>query len=92
VSGLDVHKQVWGMVEDGLSPIQALQVSTVNGIRALGLEADLGTIEPGKIADLAILSKNPLEDIRNTMTTKYVIKDGFVYDADTLEKVDGYVH
>ncbi len=60
---------------------------TLNPVDALGLTQDLGTVEVGKLADLVVLSKDPLADIRNTTSLKYVIKNGRVYDAATLDEV-----
>lgn len=87
LAGLSVHQSYWNLAFGGFAPVEILRAATLNNIRALGLEADLGSIEPGKIADLAILSKNPLENIRNTQSTRYVVKDGIVYDAETLERL-----
>lgn len=88
LSGLSMQSQLWSMAESGdLKPLEILQIGTLNNIRALGLEADLGSIEVGKVADLVILEKNPLDNIRNTASTRYVLKDGIVYDADTLNVV-----
>jgi len=62
-----------------------LKVATLQGAEALGLSKDLGSIEEGKLADLVILKKNPLENIRHTNTVRYVVKNGFAYDADNLK-------
>ena len=67
--------------------IDALKFATILGAEALGLDGDLGSIEEGKLADILIMDENPLEDIRNTNTLSHVIKNGKVYDAETLNEV-----
>jgi len=87
LQGLGYHWELWSMHSGGISNHNMLKVATLQGAEALGLSKDLGSIEEGKLADLVILKKNPLENIRHTNTVRYVVKNGFVYDAETLNMV-----
>ncbi|MEE8350539.1 MAG: amidohydrolase family protein [Acidobacteriota bacterium] len=78
--GICLHRELELLVEAGMSPMQAIQAATVNNFEFLQ-EPDLGTLEPGKLADLLILREDPLADIRNTRTIDMVIKNGQIQDT-----------
>ena len=84
--GIASHWEVW-MAAAGSGEMGALEIASVHGARFLGAENDLGTIEPGKLADILVLNSNPLNDIRNTEDMLYVMKAGVLHDADTLDEV-----
>jgi imidazolonepropionase-like amidohydrolase len=86
LQGLGYHWELWSMQAGGLKEHNALKVATILGATALGLDKDLGSIEPGKLADLLILDENPLEDIRHTNTITHVMKNGRLYNGDTLDE------
>ncbi len=74
--GLWEHREMELMVKAGLTPMQAIQAATLNGAKFLGPENQYGTLEPGKIADLIVLTANPLEDIRNSRKIDEVWMNG----------------
>ena len=86
--GRGAHWDIWSFVLGGMSPHQALAAATINPARAYGLDRDLGSIEPGKLADLVVLDGNPLDNIRNSDSVHYTVANGVVYDFN-MDQVAG---
>lgn len=87
LQGLGYHWELWAMQAGGLTPHEALQVATIHGAKAIGLQKDLGSLEAGKLADLIILDKNPLTDIRHSDAIYQVMKNGRLYEGSSLDEV-----
>jgi hypothetical protein len=82
--GFSLHQELELLVESGLSPAAALNCATINNARILKQEKKLGSIEPGKLADLVVLRLDPLKDIHNTRSIAKVIRGGRVLDPDEI--------
>jgi len=69
---------------------EALRSATLNGARALGMDAEIGSLQTGKLADLVVLDANPLTDIKNSATVRYVMVNGRIYDAATMAQIGNH--
>ncbi len=87
LQGLGAHWETWNLGSGGLTPHETLKVITIFGAEALGLQQDVGSIEVGKLADLVVLDANPLVNIRNTNTVRYVMRNGELFEADSLNTI-----
>lgn len=87
IQGLGTHWELWMMASGGMDNHTALHMATLMSADAIGLAGDLGSIEPGKIADLQVLNSNPLDDLENSIDIEYVMKNGRLYEAATLDEV-----
>ena len=90
LQGLGAHWEMWMFVQGGMTPFEALHSATINGARYLGLDKDLGSIEVGKLADLVVLDRNPLEAIRNSDSVRLVMLNGRLYDAASMNEVGNH--
>ena len=82
--GFAYHRELLAMTYAGLPPSAVLKAATINGANALGIEEKLGSVEPGKLADLFVVSGNPVDDIKAARNVRFVIKDGVVHDPEVL--------
>src|SRR5205823_14953176 len=85
--GFSLHDELANFVEAGFTPMESLQTATSNPAKFLGMEASMGSVEAGKIADLVLLSANPLEDIHNTQKISAVIAQGRLFDRAALDQI-----
>jgi imidazolonepropionase-like amidohydrolase len=87
LQGLGAHWELWMLQQGGMTPLEALRAATLDGARYLGLDHEIGSIEVGKLADLVVLDRNPLEDIRGSEAVSMVMLNGRVYGAATMNEI-----
>ena len=87
LQGLGYHWEMWTMQSGGMRPHDVLKAATITGAAAIGLDRHLGSLEPGKLADLVVLDRNPLDSIANTNSVRYVMKNGRLYEGETLTEI-----
>ncbi len=87
LQGLGYHWELWAIASGGLTPYEALRAATLHGAEMIGVAQDIGTVAPGKLADLVVLDADPLKDIRHSDDIVYVVKNGEVFAGDTLDRI-----
>lgn len=90
LQGLGVHWELWMLSQGGMSNMEALKSATINGADYLGMADQIGSLEEGKLADLIVLDKNPLDDIKNSDSVIYTVINGRIYDTSTMNEVGNY--
>jgi imidazolonepropionase-like amidohydrolase/Tol biopolymer transport system component len=86
-AGIAPHWELWSFVRGGMSPVQALAAGTITAAKSLGMARDIGSLEPGKLADLVVLDADPTADIRNSDKVHRVMLGGRLYDPLTMNEV-----
>ncbi|WGL15383.1 amidohydrolase family protein [Microbulbifer bruguierae] len=87
--GLGAHWELWMMEQGGFTPWEAYRAGTIDGAHYLGMDRDLGSLEVGKLADIIVVDGNPLENLRLSENIKYTVINGKVFDAATMNEVEG---
>ncbi|MCC7133500.1 MAG: amidohydrolase family protein, partial [Gemmatimonadales bacterium] len=87
VQGLGTHWELWMLGSGGMPNHDVLRAATLHSADAIGLAKDIGSLEPGKLADLQVLDANPLDRLENSTSIRWVMKNGRLYDAATLDEV-----
>ena len=90
VQGLAMHWEMELFAEGGMSNERILRAATLNGAKTLALDHEIGSLEVGKLADLIVLGKNPLEDIRNTISVEQTMIGGRLYDSHSMNEIGHY--
>ncbi|PZO86996.1 MAG: amidohydrolase, partial [Sphingomonas sanxanigenens] len=87
-AGIGSHWELWSFVRGGMTPIEALRAGTIESAISLGYDKDVGSLEPGKLADLVVLDADPTVDIHNSDKISRVMLGGRLYDSATMNEVD----
>ncbi|MES1944157.1 amidohydrolase [Salinisphaera sp. PC39] len=90
IQGVGLHWEMWLLAEGGMSEHDVLRTATINGARTLNLDHRLGTLSPGKLADLIVLEDNPLADIRHTRSVSQTMINGRLYDSHSMDEIGNH--
>jgi imidazolonepropionase-like amidohydrolase/Tol biopolymer transport system component len=87
IQGIGAHWEMWMLHQGGMTEMEVLAASTINGAEYLGMDSEIGSIESGKLADIIVIDGNPLEDIYKTENVVYTILNGRIYESETMDEV-----
>jgi hypothetical protein len=90
IPAYELYRELEIFVKAGFTPMEAIQAATMVPARAMKLDREVGTVQPGKRADLILLDRNPLDSISNIRSVKTVITNGRIYDSSGLWRVAGF--
>jgi imidazolonepropionase-like amidohydrolase len=90
LDGLGAHWELWMLQMGGMSNLQALKAATINPATTLGLDGDIGSLAAGKLADLLVLDANPLDNIRNSTSIRWVMVNGRLFDANNMAELGNH--
>jgi imidazolonepropionase-like amidohydrolase len=88
--GLAAHWEMWMFEQGGMTPLASIRTATLNPARYLGMDAEIGSLEPGKLADLIVIDGDPLEDLRVSERVTYTMVNGRLYDAATMNQIGNH--
>lgn len=88
MQGLAAHWDLWMLAQGGLTNHEALRAATWMGARALGMDGQLGSLQPGMLADLLVIDGDPVADIRQSENIRYTMLNGRLYDARTMDQLE----
>ncbi len=89
VQGLGLHWEMEAFVDGGATPLEALEIATMGSAETIGRQEDLGSLAPGKLADLVVLDADPRAAIANARAISIVMRGGIAFDGVTLAPLDG---
>ena len=90
IQGIGAHWEIWMMKQGGMSNLQALKTATINAAESLGFDDWIGSLQAGRLADIIVMDKDPLEDIYNTDTIRYTMVNGRLYDSEQMNEIGNY--
>jgi hypothetical protein len=86
LQGMGAHWELWSIQQGGMSNLESLKTATINSANYIGAGKDIGSLEVGKLADILVLEKNPLDDIQNSASLCYTIANGRMYNSETMNE------
>ncbi|UNY99445.1 amidohydrolase family protein [Zhouia spongiae] len=90
LQGLGAHWELWNIQQGGMSNLEALKTATINPANYIGAGKYIGSLKAGKLADLIVLTENPLENIRNSESVEYTMVNGRLYDTKTMNETGNH--